>query len=256
MFLIVSFILAITGCGGSGRSSSGQEQVPTQAIIVGEEYQITTSENAPQRRFSIPLEIGSTYSVNIINEEASSGNITVELLDTGISSETLAPARMFAFDYSPLTSSQLIIDVEGTSSSVYRYTLQVFPSTAGGLMHDSAFEPNNSRNVAYPVVSAAEYTSSLALNDDFDWYSLEMMENDYVLVSVSNDLSSTSFLEIQFHDDFGDPVSQRFVVTSTEELQETIMVQDSGNLFMSVSGVSAGTAHDYQFSMTIEGTSN
>ncbi|WP_018417348.1 hypothetical protein [Teredinibacter turnerae] len=254
-------VIALAACsnggggGSAGTENTGNNQVTTQAIQVGEAYQVTLNEDEEKKRFSVPLQIGSSYSVRVINREESSGIVTVKLLETTLS-ESLSPGRVATFDHDALLDDELVLEVEGTSSSFYRFTIQVFPSTDEGLAQDSGFEPNDSRNAAYPMISGGEYTSYLGLYDDVDWFSLETVSNDLVSLHISNDPTSNSRLVVQLFDDFGDPLSQQFIVSHTEDLNEQITALESGKLFVSVKGQSRGTDHTYSISMSIEGVSN
>ncbi len=250
--LMIIFVGLLSACGGSEESGNSSD-INAQPLEVGTVYNLTITQDEEQTKYySLPVTVGATYSIDVINDISSSNMISVQLMATGFEREVLGRSRMISFDYDANNDGELLIKVEGSSRAFFRYQLMPRPSVADGLVQDDAsYEPNNSRYAAYPIINGAQYSSTLDQNDDFDWYALEVVSGDEISLMVSNNIAGTSFLHPQLFDDSGNPLTREFVVSHTTDLNESINVDYTGQVFLRLKGQSPGTPHRYLFSMTL-----
>jgi len=253
ILLILISIITLSACGGSDGESSKPSDINAQTLEIGKSYNLTiTANEGTIKYYSLPVIAGSSYSIDVINDGSSSNHITVQVMATGFGPEVLGVRRMISFDYDANENDDLLIKVRGSSKAFFRYHLTAHPSVNDGLVHDDAsYEPNNSKNAAYPIINGAQYSSTLNQNDDYDWYALDVVNGDTVTLVISNSIASTSFLFPQLFDRNGNPLTQQFVVSHTENLNEQINVDYTGPVFLKLYGQSLGTPHRYSFNMTL-----
>lgn len=251
-FLLGMGLSLLAGCGGSEESGNSSD-ISAEPLEVGKAYNLTITQDEEQTKYySLQVTTGASYSIDVINDLSSSDIITVQLMADGVDPEVLSRGRMISFDYAASENDELLIKVKGSSRAFFRYHLMAHPSVDDGLVQDDAlYEPNNSRNAAYPIINGAQYSSTLNQNDDFDWYALNVVSGDAITLIVSNDISSTSFLFPQLYDENENPLTRKFVVSHVEDLNERINVDYTGRVFLRLNGQSLGTPHRYSFSMML-----
>jgi len=98
---------------------------------------------------------------------------------------------------------------------------------------------------------AAQYSSSIDMADDFDWYALDVVSGDTVTLWVSNSIASTGHLHPQLYDDQGLPLSQEYVVSHTTDLNVQHTINYTGRVFLRIEGQSPGAPYVYDFSMIL-----
>ena len=252
VLLILLLVSLLPACGAGGESDS-TNSVNAQALDVGKAYNLTITQDEEQTKYySLPVTAGASYSIDVINDISSSNMISVQVMATGFAREVLGVRRMISFDYDASEDGELLIRVEGSSKAFFRYLLTAHPSVDDGLDQDDAsYEPNNSRNAAYPIINGAQYSSTLNQNDDYDWYALDVVSGDTITLTIANDIASTSFLHPQLYDQNGNPLTQKFVVSHTEDLNEQIAVDYTGRVFLKLVGQSLGRPHRYTLSMSL-----
>lgn len=252
LFFIYSVIFLMSACGESADINK-PGNITTQSIGLSEINNFTiTADEDPVKYYSLQTQAGISYSIDIINDASSSNMITVEIINTGYSPVVLTRMRMISFDYDALETTQLKIKVKGSSKAFFRYEITAHLSTTDGLeQDDTSYEPNNSKNSAYPVINGALYSSNLSQNDDFDWYSLTIIKGDSVTLFIANSISSTSFLNAQLFDENKNPISQKFIISHTSDLSEQLTIDYTGLIFIKFYGQSPSTPHSYNFSLTL-----
>lgn len=253
LLLCLSAFLAACGGGGGGSDSSPSSETVSANLTLGEsqDFELITKDAG---FYSLAVEAGNSYSIDVINLVSSDNSITITFNDE---SESVADGLMASFDYVATQSGTVTVKIDGSSSGSFYYRISPHLSTASGLSHDDVYyEPNNSQNAAYPVENGSPYSSELGLYDDFDWYSIDVVSGDTVTLNVSNDVASASLLKVQAFNNDGSPLSQVYTVSHTADLSEELSVTQTGKFFVKIEGQSQGADHSYDFSLSLEGITN
>ncbi len=138
--------------------------------------------------FSVAVDKGKVYTVNVWNTTPSGSNITVDaqfMGAGGFSLQMIVPTPI-----GPLTAASsagywdlaltpqagtLIVHVQGTTGATYRFA--VYPSTQDGLAHSAlTFEPNNTPNTAAPITLGTAVDTQLAPQDYYDYFQLAVAQ--------------------------------------------------------------------------------
>ena len=252
ILMILPLALLLSACAPEEGDESGNDIVP-QSLEVGQAYNLTITEHEDTTKYySIPVTAGKSYSIDVRNDLSSSNLISVQLIAAGFQREVLSKGRMISFDYAADQAGSLLIKVEGSSRAFFRYHITAHPSVDDGLVQDYAlYEPNNSKNAAYPVINGAQYSSSVDMADDFDWYALDVVSGDTLTLWISNSIASAGHLHPQLYDNQGLPLSQENVVSHTTDLNVQHVIGYTGRVFLKIEGQSPGTPYVYDFSMTL-----
>lgn len=250
--MLLPLALLLSACNPS-EESENSGGINAQEIEAGKSYNLTITEHAETTKYySLPVAGGSAYSIDMMNDLASSNTISVQLMADGFEREVLSEGRMISFDYAPSQTGELLIKVTGSSRAFFRYHLTAHPSVDDGLVQDDAsYEPNNSRYAAYPIVNGAQYHSTIDMGDDFDWYALDVVNGDSITLWASNDIASTSFLRTQMFDQDGLPLTQEISISHTSDLSTQVVATYTGRVYVKFKGTSPSTPHRYDFSLTL-----
>ncbi len=249
---LLPLVLLLSACNPAEEGENSGDINP-EGIVVGKSYNLTITEHEEKTKYySLPVAGNSAYSIDVMNDLASSNTISVQLMADGFEREVLSEGRMVAFDYAPSQTGELLIKVTGSSRAFFRYHITAYPSVDDGLEQDDAsFEPNNSRYVAYPIVNGAQYHSTIDMGDDFDLYALDVVSGDTITLWASNDIASTSLLRAQLFDQEGLPLTQELSFSHTTDLNTQVVADYTGRVYVKFTGTSPGTPHRYDFSLTL-----
>lgn len=250
--LLLPLVLLLSACNPAEEGDNSGDINP-EGIEVGKSYNLTITEQEEKSKYySLPVAADRAYSIDVMNDLASSNTISVQLMADGFEREVLSEGRMISFDYAPSQTGELFIKITGSSRAFFRYHITAHPSVDDGLVQDDAsYEPNNSRYAAYPVINGAQYHSTIDMGDDFDWYTLDVVSGDTITLWASNDIASTSFLRAQMFDHDGLPLTQEISISHTTDLSTQVAASYTGRIYVKFHGTSPGTPHRYDFSLTL-----
>ncbi len=247
---IFMIALGLIGCGGGGDDPS--QEVPSdesKAINVSSPYEGTIERTIQLQYFSFTPEAGLSYSIDISNQESSSGSLFAGLLESDrskLTEETLVlKSSTKSIDYYAESNSPILIGVRASGNTFQRFLITVHPSTDDGLVHDQTnLEPNNSLNAAFPMIDQVLYQTDFSKYDDADYYRVEVSSGQTVDFYLENKTeSSTLFLEI--YDEDGLPITDRIFSSGSVRAEHSVTSSYDGNIYAAVTQSSPNNNVNY-----------
>jgi|AntRauTorcE11898_2_1112593.scaffolds.fasta_scaffold09630_1 hypothetical protein len=213
--------------------SEGDSAISLELNKQNQEFVLNTKHR--EHWFKFPAKQAGEYAVDLLNISSIASAVRIQAYDAKrdpLSAEESARANRMASVEISGHEGTVYLYVEGQSTSNYRFSLS--PLEKGEFQHDTTtYEPNNTLTAAYGVDANAQYSSSLAGDNEHDWYRYSVVEGDMLSVQVTHhNANGLGSMEVQFHDENGEPAPQELSLMRGHGGELEVTASKTGDMYL------------------------
>lgn len=203
----------------------------------------------------VPLESNKEYSFWFQNDENSDGGLTFQVL-SGLNvpltdAFLINPNNLEIATVTVSSPENVFIEITPDQNDEFYVVYYQVEDPDQVIFDDTTFEPNFTSTIAYEISSDATYTANLGSGDNFDWYKLNVSNQDTVELNVTNFNTSEGGIYFSIFDEDLELRSSRQFTSDGTTRTQTVDIGTSSKAFILIENAFCCDSNVYEFQVSL-----